>query len=70
MQENAMEHKGKVYKFTGIYGHVRPNEWDANRRDVLFLKNENQLKIGDQVIYKYYENNGRRYTKNIKKQDT
>lgn len=65
-----MEHKGQVYKFTGIYGHIRPDEWDATRRDVLFLKNENKLTYGDKVIYEYYENNGRRYTKNVKKIDT
>jgi hypothetical protein len=65
-----MKHKGKVYKFTGIYGHIRPNEWDATRRDVLFLKRENALKIGDKVEYEYYEKNGRRYTKELQKIDT
>jgi hypothetical protein len=60
-----MKHKGKVYKFTGIYGHIRPDEWEATRRDVLFLRRENSFKIGDRVIYEYYEKNGRRYTKDI-----
>lgn len=62
-----MKYKGKVYKFTGIYGHIRPDEWNATRRDVLFLKKENILKIGDRVEYEYYEKNGRRYTKNLEK---
>jgi hypothetical protein len=65
-----MKHKGKVYKFTGIYGLIRPDEWDNARRDVLFLKRNFDLKIGDKVTYEYYENNGRRYTKEMQKLDT
>lgn len=65
-----MEHKGKVYKFTGIYGIIRPDTWGINRRDVLFIKADYDFKIGDRVVYEQYENKGRRYTKTIQKLDT
>jgi len=62
-----MEHKGKVYKFVGIFGIIRPDEWGPIRKDVLFNKTEISLKIGDKVLYEHTEKNGRRYAKNIQK---
>lgn len=69
-KEISMEEKGKVYKFTGIYGIIRPDTWGVTRRDVLFIKADYNFKIGDRVVYDQYENNGRRYTKNIQNLNT
>ena len=60
-----MEEKGQVYKFTGIYGHIRPDNFGATRRDILFKKHEHKLKIGDRVIYDHVEKNGRRYAEKL-----
>jgi len=61
-----MIHKGQVYKFTGIYGHIKPDNWGQNRQDVLFKKQENKLKLGDKISYEQVEINGRRHAKDIK----
>jgi hypothetical protein len=66
-KEIVMQYKGQVYKFTGIYGHIRPDEWRQNRTDVIFKKHENKLKIGDRVTYEQIEINGRRHAKNLQK---
>ena len=42
---------GQVYKFIGIHGLIRPDEWGQNRIDVLFRKREYDLKLGDRVEY-------------------
>ena len=59
--------KGQVYKFSGVYGLIRPDDWGQTRQDVLFKKSENTLKIGDRIQYEQEEKNGRRYAKNIQK---
>ena len=60
-----MEEQGQVYKFTGIYGHIRPDNFGATRRDILFKKNEHKLKLGDRVRFDHEEKNGRRFAKNL-----
>ena len=62
-----MRHKGQVYKFTGIYGHIRPDDWGQNRQDVLFKKAEETLIIGNRITYEQYDKSGRRFAKNIQK---
>ena len=69
-KEKTMISTGKVYKFTGLFGIIRPTEWGPSRKDVLFKKAELDLKIGDKVSYEHTEHNGRRYAKNIQKLDT
>jgi len=59
--------KGQVYKFIGIHGLIRPDEWGQNRIDVLFKKKEHQLNIGDRVEYEPVEKNGRKFAENLKK---
>lgn len=65
-----MIHSGQVYKFTGLYGHIRPNTWGQTRQDVLFKKQENNLIIGDRVEYEQVEINGRKYAQDIQKNIT
>jgi hypothetical protein len=69
-KESTMKHFGQVYKFTGIYGHIRPDTWGQTRQDVLFKKSDEQLKIGDKIVYEQFEKNGRRFAKNIQKHFT
>ena len=58
---------GQVYKFIGIHGLIRPDEWGQNRIDVLFRKREYDLKLGDRVEYEPVEKNGRKHAENLKK---
>ena len=58
---------GQVYKFVGIHGLIRPDEWGQNRNDVLFKKKEYKLAIGDRVEYETVERNGRKHAENLKK---
>jgi len=58
---------GQVYKFIGIHGLIRPDEWGQNRTDVLFKKVEHDLKLGDRVEYEPVEKNGRKHAENLKK---
>ena len=58
---------GQVYKFIGIHGLIRPDEWGQNRTDVLFRKKEHDLKLGDRVEYESVEKNGRKHAENLKK---
>ena len=58
---------GQVYKFIGIYGLIRPDEWGQNRTDVLFKKKEHKLVIGDRVEYEAIDHNGRKHAENLKK---
>lgn len=62
-----MIHTGQIYKFTGIYGHIRPDTWGQTRQDVLFKKHNNNLKIGDKISYEQEEINGRKFAKDIQK---
>ena len=62
-----MRHKGQVYKITGIYGHIRPDDWGQTRQDVLFKKSEEKLVIGNRISYEHFEKGGRRFAKNIQK---
>lgn len=59
--------QGQVYKFVGIHGLIRPDEWGQNRSDVLFRKKEHKLVIGDRVEYETVEKNGRKHAENLKK---
>ena len=62
-----MIHKGQVYKFVGLYGLIRPNEWFQTRTDVMFNKKEHNLKLGDIVEYEQIDKSGRRHAVNLKK---
>ena len=62
-----MLEKGQVYKFTGIWGHIKPDTWGQNRVDVLFKRNEHKLIIGDHVQYDLTERKERKYAENLKK---
>jgi hypothetical protein len=62
-----MLEKGQVYKFTGIWGHIRPDTWGQTRMDVLFKRNEHKLVLGDHVQYDLAEKNERKYAENLKK---
>ena len=62
-----MEHTGQVYKFIGLKGLIRPDEWGQTRIDVLFNKNEHNFKIGDRVVYTQTDKNGRRHVATIRK---
>ena len=59
--------KGQVYKFIGIHGLIRPDEWGQNRTDILFKRKEHKLVIGDKVEFEPIEHNGRKYAENLKK---
>lgn len=65
-----MEHKGQVYRFVGVHGLIRPDEWGIARKDVLFNRKDYDIKLGDRVVYEHYESKGRRHAKNLKKVDT
>lgn len=58
---------GQVYKFIGIHGLIRPDEWGQNRHDVLFKKKEHKLVLGDRVEYEPVEKHGRKHAENLKK---
>ena len=58
---------GQVYKFIGIHGLIRPDEWGQNRVAVLLKKKEHKLVIGDRVEYETIEKNGRKHAENLKK---
>jgi hypothetical protein len=62
-----MTQTGQVYKFVGTKGVIRPDSFGQYRRDVLFDKRENDLIIGDRVVYEHMEKNSRRYAFNLKK---
>ena len=70
IKEIPMEFKGQIYKMAGKKAIIRPDEFKQNRQDVIADNTDKTFKIGDRVAYDHYENNGRRYTKNIKKLDT
>ena len=62
-----MIYKGQVYKFVGLKGVIRPDEFGQTRMDVLFNKHSENLRIGDRVEYEQIEKNNRKYAQNIKK---
>lgn len=59
--------EGQVYKFSGMYGIIRGNEWGQNRIDVLFPKAQHNMLIGDRVEYEEVIKKGRKFAENLKK---
>jgi hypothetical protein len=62
-----MIHTGKIYKFIGNIGLIRPDTFGQSRIDVQFNKNEYNFKLGDSVQYQYVQKKSRRHATNLQK---
>jgi hypothetical protein len=58
--------QGVIYKFVGRKAVVRPDDFGATRKDVIF-DTTSDYKHGDRVEFEYEERNGRRHGLNVKK---
>lgn len=62
-----MEQTGMIYKMSGNYAIIRPDEFGPTRKDVLLDNTKKEYKIGDKVKFVHEEKSGRRYAKTIQK---